>query len=99
MLEDCLCKVGKSPIPTLNKVKTSWIPWAWKRTLMWPWDLDPLQDQVKGAQGNRPNSRWASITYLVLPDFSSKLYPSQISMVGMDSLIHQTKKIFNLKFL
>jgi hypothetical protein len=31
-------------------------------------------------------------TYLVLPDFSGKLYPSQTSMVGVDSLIHHSKK-------
>jgi hypothetical protein len=52
---------------------------------MWPWDLG-------GAQGNCPSSRLASITYLVLPDFSGKLYPSQISMVGVDGLFHQPKK-------
>jgi hypothetical protein len=28
----------------------------------------------------------------MLPDFSGKLYPSQISMVGVDSLIHQPKR-------
>jgi hypothetical protein len=41
---------------------------------------------------------------VVLPDFSGKLYPAQISMVGVDGLIHQTKKkkrqfYLNLKFL
>jgi hypothetical protein len=39
----------------------------------------------------------------VLPDFSGKLYPSQISMVGVDVLLHQPKKkrqfYLNLKFL
>jgi hypothetical protein len=30
---------------------------------MWPWDLSPLQDHLRGAQGNYPSSRWASITY------------------------------------
>jgi hypothetical protein len=59
---------------------------------MWPWDLSPLQDHLRGAQGNHPRSRWASITYLVLPDFLGKLYPSQISMVGVDGLLHQPKK-------
>jgi hypothetical protein len=70
---------------------------------MQPWDLCPLQDHFGGAQGNCPSSRWASITYLVLPDFSGKLYPSQISMVGVESLFHQPKKerqfYLNLKFL
>jgi hypothetical protein len=38
----------------------------------------------------------------VLPDFSGKLYPSQISMVGVDSLIHQPKRktvLFKIKVL
>jgi hypothetical protein len=38
----------------------------------------------------------------VLPDFSGKLYPSQISMVGVGGLLHQPKKkefYLNLKFL
>jgi hypothetical protein len=59
---------------------------------MQPWDLGPLQDHLGGAQGNHLSSRWASITYLLLPDFSGKLYPSQISMVGVDSLLHQPKR-------
>jgi hypothetical protein len=55
-------------------------------------DLGPLQDHLRGAQGNCPSSRWASITYLVLPDFSGKLYPSQTSMAGVDVLLHQPKR-------
>jgi hypothetical protein len=40
----------------------------------------------------------------VLPDFSGKLYPSQISMVGVDGLFHQPKKerkivLFKFKIL
>jgi hypothetical protein len=70
---------------------------------MQPWDLGPLQDHLGGAQGNHPSSQQASITYLVLPDFSGKLYPSQISMVGVDGLLHQPEKerqfYLNLKFL
>jgi hypothetical protein len=83
----CLHKVG--PIPT--RQKASWTSWArWQKTDT-AWDLSPLQDHFGGAQGNHPSSRWASITYSVLPDFLGKLYPSQISMVGMDGLIHQPK--------
>jgi hypothetical protein len=59
---------------------------------MWPWDLNSLQDHLRGAQDNRPSNRQASITYLMLSDFSGKLYSSQISMVGVDGLIHQPKK-------
>jgi hypothetical protein len=69
---------------------------------MWPWDLGPLQDHLRGAQGNHPSSRWASITYLVLPDFSGTLYPSQISVVGwMVSSTSQRGKtvLFKLKIL
>jgi hypothetical protein len=42
------------------------------------------------------------ITYLVLPDFSGKLYPSQISMVEVDGLLHQLKRkdsLFKFKIL
>jgi hypothetical protein len=69
---------------------------------MWPWDLSPLQDQIRGVQGNHPSSQLASITYLVLPDFSGKLYPSQISIVGWRvSSTSQKRKIilFKLKIL
>jgi hypothetical protein len=59
---------------------------------MWPWDLGPLQDHLREAQGNCPSSRKASTTYLVLPDFSGKLYPSQISETGVDGLLHQPKR-------
>jgi hypothetical protein len=66
------------------------------RRLTWPWDLGPLQDHLRGSQGNHPSSRQASITYLVLPDFSGKLYPSQIFMVGggMFSSTSQKGKTF-----
>jgi hypothetical protein len=57
-----------------------------------PGDLSPLQDHLGGAQGNCSSSRYASIIYLVLPDFSGKLYPSQISMVRVNGLIHQPKR-------
>jgi hypothetical protein len=70
---------------------------------MWPWDLSPLQDHHGGAQGNHPSSMWASITHLVLPDFSGKLYPSQISLVGVGGLLHQPEKgktvLFKFKIL
>jgi hypothetical protein len=66
---------------------------------MQPWDLGPLYDHLKGAQGNHPSSRWASITYLVLPDFLGKLYSSQISVVGvMVSSTSQKRKTVLFKF-
>jgi hypothetical protein len=29
----CLCKVGQSPIPTLNRVKISQTSWAWRQKI------------------------------------------------------------------
>jgi hypothetical protein len=89
----CLCKVGQSPTPTLNRVKASWTSAiCGGRRLTRPCDLSPLQDHFGEAQGKRPSSRWALITYLVLPDFLGKLYPSQSSMVGVDGPLHQPKR-------
>jgi hypothetical protein len=52
----CLCKVGQSPTSTLNRVKVSQTSWAWRQRLTQPWDLGPLQDHLRGAQGKHPCS-------------------------------------------
>jgi hypothetical protein len=59
----CLWKVGQSPTPTLDRVRPHRPLGPGSRRLMWPWDLGPLQDQLGGAQGSCPKSRWASVTY------------------------------------
>jgi hypothetical protein len=36
----CLCKVGQSPTPTLNRVKSSWTSWVWQQktdAALGPW--------------------------------------------------------------
>jgi hypothetical protein len=35
----------------------------------------------------------------VLPDFSGKLYPSQISMVGVNGLLHEPEKEKTVLFI
>jgi hypothetical protein len=65
---------------------------------MRPWDLGPLQDHFRGAWitiqvAGRPISFLldTGASNLVLPNFLGKLYPSQISVVGVDGVFHQPK--------
>jgi hypothetical protein len=55
-----------------------------------PFKITSEEPRVTIQVIGRPIS-YMRVTYSVLPDFSGKLYPLQISMVGVEGLLHHPK--------